>query len=526
MANSPDVKQYIDLTVFDSDPIAALNEILKAGKGLLPTWNPQAGQIETVLAEAFAQRTSQVIAAVNRLPSATAEVLFQLFGLTRNDGTKATATVTITFNDAVSHTLPSGTQFLYRNASSGTAYIYELTADFTATSSGSATVTAEAVGSAFNQTANGESLNLLSTAAYFQSAVFTTNASGGDNAETDTNYFTRAASLLASYTSGSTTSSQIKYYITGNKSSYANRVEVYNRRKYRDRDTTASSYGTHDGAILVAVGGTVNTAASASTELVVSSSNLSDLHTSLAARTPAGLTIDVMSAELASVDVTATVVKKEGATASTVKTAIETALKSYLDANVWDWSQQYIRRNEIISLIDAVTNVDYVSSLTMSGNTLIGTNNIGHMTTSGGSKATTTLTIAGGTPGTYTAGNAAFYYVDSTTDPDNPTVYTFVNTSDVTVSGGGASSGDAYQAISNGVSFNDDNNSGVIPAGTSGFVGSAGDTGGTATATAISGGTDDTSQFTALSGALVSNDLLVKNLGTLVTFGTLNITVS
>lgn len=526
MANSPDVKQYIDLTVFDSDPIAALNEILKAGKGLLPTWNPQAGQIETVLAEAFAQRTSQVIAAVNRLPSATAEVLFQLFGLTRNDGTKATATVTITFNDAVSHTLPSGTQFLYRNASSGTAYIYELTADFTATSSGSATVTAEAVGSAFNQTANGESLNLLSTAAYFQSAVFTTNASGGDNAETDTNYFTRAASLLASYTSGSTTSSQIKYYITGNKSTYANRVEVYNRRKYRDRDTTASSYGTHDGSILVAVGGTVNTAASASTELVVSSTNLSDLHTSLAARTPAGLTIDVMSAELASVDVTATVVKKEGATASTVKTAIETALKGYLDANVWDWSQQYIRRNEIISLIDAVTNVDYVSSLTMSGNTLIGTNNIGHMTTSGGSKATTTLNIAGATDGTYAAGEAAFYYVDSTTDPDNPTVYTFVNTASVTVSSN-TSTGDAYQAISNGVSFNDDSNSGVIPAGTSGFVGSAGDTGGTATAaTAISGGTDDTSQFTALSGALVSNDLLVKNLGTLVTFGTLNITVS
>ena len=81
MANSPDVKQYIDLTVFDSDPVAALNEILKAGKALLPSWTPQAGQIETVLSEAFAQRTSQVLAAVNRLPSATAEVLFQLFGL-------------------------------------------------------------------------------------------------------------------------------------------------------------------------------------------------------------------------------------------------------------------------------------------------------------------------------------------------------------------------------------------------------------------------------------------------------------
>jgi len=185
MANSPDVKQYIDLTVFDSDPIAALNEILKAGKALLPTWNPQAGQIETVLAEAFAQRTTQVIAAVNRLPSATSEVLFQLFGITRNDGTKATGTITITFNDSISHTLPSGTQFLYRNTSSGTAYLYELTADFTATSSGSVTVTAESVGSAFNQSANGQALNLLSTAAYFQSAVFTTDVIGGANSESD-----------------------------------------------------------------------------------------------------------------------------------------------------------------------------------------------------------------------------------------------------------------------------------------------------------------------------------------------------
>ena len=96
MANSPDVSAYKDLTVFDEDPVAILNNILEAGRALLPNWTPEAGQIEVVLAELFANRTSELVAAINRLPAATTEVLLQLFGLTRSDGTRATATISIT----------------------------------------------------------------------------------------------------------------------------------------------------------------------------------------------------------------------------------------------------------------------------------------------------------------------------------------------------------------------------------------------------------------------------------------------
>ena len=83
-----------------------------------------------------------------------------------------------------------------------------------------------------------------------------------------------------------------------------------------------------------------------------------------------GVTIDVMSAELASISVTATVVKTSG-TAPTVKTAVENAIKAYFDPNQWDWSTSTVRKNELISLIDGVSGVDYVSALTLDGQTLL-----------------------------------------------------------------------------------------------------------------------------------------------------------
>ena len=184
----------------------------------------------------------------------------------------------------------------------------------------------------------------------------------------------------------------------------------------------------HNGHVLVAVGGKVSTASSASDEVKVSSANLADLHTDLAQVVPASLSVDVMSAELADVDVTATVVKKSGTTAATVKTAIETALKNYLDPNSWNWDDNYVRRNELISLIDAVDGVDYVSSLTIGGDSLVGTSNIGYTGTTGGAKTTVNLDLAGATNGTYAIGEATVFYVDSTTDPDGPVVYAYTLT--------------------------------------------------------------------------------------------------
>jgi len=524
MSSSPDVSSYVDLTINDEDPVAILNDILSSARGLLPGWYPEAGQIEVVLSEAFANRTAQLAATINRLPSATTEVLLQLFGLTRSDGTKATATIDVTM--FASDTLYAGTLFMYYDRNTARSYIFRLDADFTGTSGSGLAVTAEAIGAAYNSsTLVGESLVLLTANDNFSSATFATNPSDGADAETDSEYFTRGATLLASYTSASTTASQIKYYVSANKT-YANRVEVFNRRRYRDRDTTATGYGTHDGYALVAVGGNVSTAASATAQVPVSASNLLDLYDSLTARVASGVTIDVMSAELASVSVTATVVKTSGAVASTVKTAVENAIKAHFDPNQWDWSANTVRQNELISLIDGISGVDYVSALTLDGQTLIGTDNIGYYTASGGTAASATLVTSGVTDATYAVGELGFYYVDA--DVATPVVYEFENAESIVVSGGAGTG--VFVAKANGLGYNDTSNSGNVDAGaTYQGTGTVAAALGTATVSsgAITGGSNDSNTFMVLNGTgAVDSDLTVRNLGTLLTYGTLNITVS
>jgi len=282
-------------------------------------------------------------------------------------------------------------------------------------------------------------------------------------------------------------------------------------------------YGYHDGSVLVAVGQRVNTASAAATELPVSTSNLSDLYDSLVERTPSGLQIDVMSAELVEVHVDVDIVLKSGYNPSSVTLDVQSALKEYLDPNVWDWNLQRIRRNEIISIVDSVDGVDYVDSLTLSGEPLIGVNNVGYLDLTGGTKATTTLTITGASSATYPANTASFFYVDSTgSNASNPKVYTFVNTASLTITAGSGSG--TFQATANGVEYNKVANGGVIPNSVT-LTGSA-NIQGTATAGTILGGSADSLQFVPLSGTVyVEDDLVLRNLGTLVTFGTLNVAV-
>jgi hypothetical protein len=537
MADSPDVKQYVDLTIFDENPVTILNDMLTTGRGLLPEWQPQVGQIEVVLAEAFAVRSAEVVNAINRIPAATTEVLLQLFGLTRSDGVKATATLSLTFTETA--TLPAGTEFLYVNSVTGVSYIFTLDADASLTvtaetATGTFAVTAQTVGTAYNFSADGSSLTLLSrTATFLESASFSVSPSGGKNAESDEAYFSRAVTLLASYTSAATTANQVKYYASANKS-YANRVGVFNRRRYRDRDTTADSYGFHDGSVLVAVGQTVSNAASATAELTVSASNLTDLYESLDERTPSGLTIDVMSAELAEIDVTATVQKKTGYTGSTVQTAITNALKAYIDPNAWDFDHSTVRRNEIIALIDGVEGVDYVSSLTMNGKSLAGSDNVGYFADAGGSKASFTVDVDTDLTAetTFDAGDASIFYVDSSSATATPVVYLYSNEAFTTDTSGDAT-GVTYTAVANGLLYNDATRGGSVPDATTSFTAVAGDWSGVTTVTfsstsTISGGSNDSSTFTPLDSdtdPAVSTDIALRNLGTLVVYGDLSITV-
>ena len=91
----------------------------------------------------------------------------------------------------------------------------------------------------------------------------------------------------------------------------------------------------------------------------------------------------------------------------------------------------------------------------------------------------------------------------------------------------GAATAAPYQAVSNGLNFNDTGNSGLIPTTSGALTGSAGDSGGTATINGSStGGSDDSNQFTVLNGTGdgVASDIVLRNLGTIVTSGDITIT--
>lgn len=627
---SPDVSQYVDLTVHDEKASTSLQTILQAARAFVPGWVPQTGQIEVALAEVIARRSSEVVHAINRVPGATVETLLELFNITRSVGTQATATIKITaygnfdlpagseliYVDTAatvsyvfttsssialtpvkatgkltlagctaSTTYPAGTQFTVVVGS--TTYTYTADSDFTTDGSGdvasvtvtatvfgkdhndvthggvipngsaaftfsgigggtvtaqtgdtngfingsddntTVAVTAQDVGSTYNLSVLGQPLTLLNPATNFKEAEFTVNPTNGANAESDDTYFKRGVAILSGYAGASTTASQIKNYV-GTEKNYAYRTAVFNRRRYRDRDTTDASFGFHNGHVLVAVASSVGTASNASTEVKVSSANLADLHTSLSERVPASLSVDVMSAELVDVDITASVVKKSGTTAATVKTAIETALKGYLDPNAWNWQENLVRRNEIISLIDSVTGVDYVGTLTMGGSTLLGTNGIGYNNLTGGAKATIQADLAGLANSTSYAESASnFYYIDLT--GTSPRVYEFSNAA-FTSDGSGNATNVVFTAVENGVNYNSSANGGKTSTTASDWkpVDVAGASfSNIDSATGASGGVDDSTQFVALSGStLVSTDLVIRNLGTLATFGTLNITVT
>ena len=109
-------------------------------------------------------------------------------------------------------------------------------------------------------------------------------------------------------------------------------------------------------------------------------------------------------------------------------------------------------------------------------------------------------------------------------------LYEFTNTGAVTISSGAATNV-PFEAVANGITYNDTSNGGSVDAGaTYPGTGTLATTLGSAiknSGSAFTGGSNDSNTFTVLNGTgAVDSDLTVRNLGTLLTFGTLNITVS
>jgi hypothetical protein len=234
---------------------------------------------------------------------------------------------------------------------------------------GSVAVTALTVGSAHNAVPASATVQAISNTQYVSSVEFTSTngATGGENPDTDETFLSRATNTFSTFSSALVTPSQIRASVLDNFRSTAYRCAVYDKERYLDR--AVSSTTEHPGYVLVAVASQNTTNSSGNfSDTTLSASEISDIRTHLEDRIPAGLQVDIMSAEVVSVSVTASVVTVSGSDTSVVETAINNALAAYFDPNVWDWTKSVVRVNEVISLIDRVSGVDYVSSVSLAGN--------------------------------------------------------------------------------------------------------------------------------------------------------------
>ena len=146
---SADFSQYIDLTIYDSEPTALYRASVDSARLVLPEFVLRQGTVEDALFQAFSYTSAIIANSVNRLPSRLMEGLVSMAGYERSTGSKSTATLTVTLYGYDGTTIPVGTQFRYRYILPGTSsyedYVFEAIEDTAIASTTSPTIPTGAV---------------------------------------------------------------------------------------------------------------------------------------------------------------------------------------------------------------------------------------------------------------------------------------------------------------------------------------------------------------------------------------------
>lgn len=466
MVGSPDVRPYVNLTLFDLTPQDLYDNAVQTLLTNLPGWVAREGNIEVLLLENQALMLSEGIFAINRLPSAITEIMARLFGITRDPGAAPTCTLEFTMVGTAGYTIPAGTQVRLDLMTSDAAIVFTTDVDLViapASSTGQVTAT----GGTFTDIANGinnQLVPLIDALLYVNQVEIVTAVTGGRVAETDQDYFTRAASKFSRLNDTLVLPSDFQARSTDDPSIYA-RASVYDNWSpntiptpvitdvtnattggtlgdgtYSYRITAINAQGqtlasAADSVVVTSGTGTNKTTItwtaptvspevspitgykiygrSAGTELLlatvglvltwaddgsltpagalptanttgwgvgdvpghvtvavygpaglVSAGNKTALNTALQEQAASMLNVHVIDPTITTIAVTATIVIASGYLAADVITAVETRLEEYLNPSTWEWGDT-VYRNELISVIDQVTGVQRVATLTV-----------------------------------------------------------------------------------------------------------------------------------------------------------------
>lgn len=212
------------------------------------------------------------------------------------------------------------------------------------------------VDATYNGLSAGTALNLLSVAPQVASVALGTVLTGGAEAETDDEYFTRSTATLSRLSTGLITTSQIQGFVLD-----INRFPDVYRAAVSD-NTSGGRVENTSGSVLVAVA----PVDSASTNLLSGTGDgslvstdsgygiLDEIYDAVSTRMHASLDVNITHPAFLKVAATAAVGLPDGVSAVDSETACETAIAEYLSANTWPWDTT-VRLNELIVLLRNTT---------------------------------------------------------------------------------------------------------------------------------------------------------------------------
>lgn len=353
MSISPDYTTFIDLSLYDKDTTSIVDSALTTLQARIPDWIPSSTNTEVMLLEAMAIEVSETVFNVNRLPTTMLRVLLALYGVEMNAGNPPHVNLTFTAYDTDGYTVPAGTEVSLQMANGDYLSFYTDTTVAIVATTTTATVQATATTYTVNANgiASGTSGALISPVVGVEAAVTATDVSGGADPESLDAWTQRGVQRLQRLSDTLVIPEHFTQAALENALVYrATTVDNWNADAI-----PATTPGDDPGHVTVVVYGTSGT---------LTAGQKIDLDTSLTARANANLSIHVDDPTITDVDITAAVSVNSSYVEADVLTAIETMLTDYLSPLNWPWAS-VVRRNELISIIDQVPGVDYVSALTV-----------------------------------------------------------------------------------------------------------------------------------------------------------------
>ena len=232
-----DFSNYIDLKIFDISPGDIYLASLDVASLTLPEFNLRVGTPEDAIFQAMAYISALNIAAINRLPDRLMAAILLMMGVTRQEGIPAEVQLTVTADSYEGATVPAGTLFSYRTTFEDEIqdFVFQ-TVDTLSIPVDIAEVGPFPSGTVYAQCTSpgaipvideNTELELLSSGVQILSAVSGNLFTNGVNADTDSDYLSRAATYLASLSRTLNKASQVDAYVLTNYTGVIGRVKTY-----------------------------------------------------------------------------------------------------------------------------------------------------------------------------------------------------------------------------------------------------------------------------------------------------------